>query len=198
MRRERAQEKIERAELMRQAQVQGLKAQLRVARENGDWDQVDDITEKMFDLRPQPQQAHQPPQPDAALKASYESFVSRNNWLSDRTLSRVFHRQLKVIADTNTADSPEDAFAQAADETRRMYPEKFGGNGSSPRTPIAETDAGHNASSGNGRGWNDLKPSVRKDFEMMIDSQIRPKNDTERKASMRRILAGCNDEHFRR
>jgi len=172
-----------------------IKRQLREARDSGDNDLVDELTDKLIDLRVKPKaQPTQSNEMPPETKAAWDEFRGRNDWVEkDKALGGAFARQLALIIQTKTANSAEEAFQIARDEVRRMYPEKFGKRLTSS---MAESGGSSGTTQVNGKGWSDLKPEVRSAFDDQLDTM----NVTgkAREASQKRMLANCDSDHFRR
>jgi hypothetical protein len=194
LRRERDTEKQERAAAETRLARETMKLELRSAREANDWDRVDELTEKMFDLKIAEKAAPKPAQPtvDPEIQRSFTEFVNSNAWIKDdKFLARKFTQELKLIVDSKTADSMEEAMSDAAEEVRRRYPEKI-----KQTSAIGETGGEHSSSRPNGRMWSDLKPEFRRDWEEMLDGQ--GLSEAELKKSKARMLANSEPQHFRK
>jgi hypothetical protein len=189
----------EREENIRQAEARierdSIKRQLREARAEGNDELVDQLEDKLFDMRsPTPARQSNNEMPPET-KAAWDAFRSDNPWVEkDQGLGGAFARQLKLIIDTRTANSPEEAFTIAKDEVRRMYPERF-----KPRQSTAMAEGGGSRGTpppANGRSWNNLTPAARSAFDDQLDQMnLTGKAREESKA---RILRDCDAEHFRR
>jgi hypothetical protein len=167
-----------------------LRLELKQAREDQDWDKVDEITEKIFDLKiaasPQPKQ-ETTQTVDPEVKTAFEDFGKANPWLkNDRELAVDFAVELKNIIDLKAATDINDALAQAKRRVIRANPAKFSkGNGRS----MTEMN-GSPATSTNGRTWADLKPEYRTE---QVAEQIKQK-----KFTLKDYLANCDADCFRR
>ena len=181
-----AEERIER---------ENIKQQLRKAREDGDDAAVDELTDKLIDLRVKPKQQQTTANEMAPeTKLAWDSFRTRNEWVEkDKQLGGAFARQLALIIQTKTASGPEEAFTIARDEVRRMYPEKFNQR---PRTSMAETGGVNGNATPSGKSWSDLTAAARSAFDDQLDSMNL--TGKAREASKARILRDCESDHFRR
>jgi hypothetical protein len=172
-------------------QRESLRLELKQAREDQDWDRVDQITEKIFDLKvaavaPAKAEATQTVDPD--VQEAFSDFGKANQWLkNDRELAVDFAVELKQIIDAKAATDINDALAQAKRRVVRANPNKFSkGNGRASMTEMG----GSPANSTNGRTWADLKPEYR---AQSIENDIAAKRYTRAE-----YLANCDAECFRR
>ncbi len=198
LRLERQQEAAAREQRNQEIERASLRMELKNARENQDWDKVDEITDKMFDLKlkqPAPAPANNSPSPE--MKEAFSRIAAQNKWLApgaaqDKQLVREWSRELDTIYKAvGTYDDHEDAMRQATNRVRRLYPEKFrtrpaGGFGDSSGEP---GNVGPRGSS-----WNDLLPQARKDFQDMIDNSVG--NDGKPLLTREGILKQCGPESF--
>ena len=166
-----------------------LRLQMKEARENQDWDRVDEITEKMFDLKVSAVTAPKGPDPatNTIIRDEFLRFKAQNKWLEDSKLSANFMIELDPIARLNAVPNATAAFELAKERVMRLYPERFRSAGA-PRHSMAEM-GGTTGPGTNGRSWADLKPDVRKQAEADIAAKRYTKAD---------FLANCEAEHFRR
>jgi hypothetical protein len=136
-----------------------LKLELRNAREQQDWDKVDEITDRMFDLKVATAAAPKAPAVDPHAKEIFDQFSKSNPWLEkDPELRANFIMELKGVS--GITNDPAFGMKIAKDRVMRLYPEKFRSNGARPRTSM--TEMGGNPGGGtNGKTWADLTPSYR-------------------------------------
>ncbi len=168
-------------------QRENLRAELRAAREEGDWDKVDTITEKMFDLRVQQVAAPQAPKIDPEVQREFTDFAGKNDWLSkDRELAVDFAIELKQIVESGAAQDIQTALSIAKRRVQRTNPDKF-----KPRTPgraMAESGGSSGLVSAGQKVWANLKP----EFRIQADKDIARKLYTQKD-----YLANCGPENFR-
>ena len=115
------------------------------------------------------------------------AFAEQNPWVkNDKQLTRTFARELKLIIDTKTADSFEEAFQQAKDEVMRRHPDRFR---RAPARSMAET-GGDSTGIGGGKNqtWANLKPEYRQQAEADVAAGQYTKAHYPRKLRCRRIL----------
>ena len=145
-----------------------LQLDLRQARENSDWDKVDEIANKLLDLKlAEKPKAVSPTQTiDPEVQRDYMEFESRNPWIkTDKRLAQNFAVELKAIMDVNPGTPVADALDMARDRTRRLYPEKFP---AMRRSAMAESDGDSNSTPRRTVSWNQLKPDVRQIYDKFI------------------------------
>lgn len=166
-----------------------LKLEMREARDQQDWDKVDQITERILDLKLTAVTAPKAPDPAAntVIRGEFESFVSKNSWLKDPTLGANFKIEIDAIARNNAAPNASAAFELAKDRVMRLYPERFR-TATQPRHSMGEM-GGTPGPGTNGRSWADLKPDIRRTAEADIAAKRYTKAE---------FLANCDAEHFRR
>src|SRR4029077_181322 len=114
---EREQEKKDRAESQSRYERENLKAQLKQAREDNDWDKVDEISDKLLDLKvaeKAPQAAVKAQPIDPEVQRDFTEFADRNPWVkTDKKLAKLFAVQLKNVMDAGAADSIPEAMETA-------------------------------------------------------------------------------------
>jgi hypothetical protein len=173
--RERATERTQQEQAKAQLAREQLRLEMRAAREDGDWDKVDALTEKLLDLRvaEKPKPAPGPVPIDPEVQRDYNEFAKRNPWLNtDKRLTKVFAIQLKGIMDTGAADSIPEAFEDAKDLVKRMYPEKF-----LARKAMAESGGESGTNNRTTRSWSQLKPDVRASYENFLEDNPKVKKE---------------------
>jgi hypothetical protein len=157
-------EAADRAQLTRET----LRMELKQAREADDWDRVDEITDKMLDLKVSTAAAPKAPAIDPHVQETFQTFAAGNKWLTtDKKLAANFAIELKGVVDANAAPDMTTAMEIAKDRVMRLYPEKFRSNGSRPRTSMTEM-GGTSGGGTNGKTWADLTPNYRQQAERDI------------------------------
>ena len=161
-----------------------LRLELKQAQEENNWDRVNEITDKILDLKVERIAQPQAPRIDPHVQEAWEGFAGQNRWLMvDNELKANFAVELKAVVDANAARTLEDAMALAKKRVMKLYPEKFRGNGR-PSASMAEM-GGTPGASGGGRTWADLKPEYRRDAERDIQKG---------KYTKEQFLANCLNE----
>lgn len=171
IKREREAEKKERAELNSKFERDQLKAQLRQAREDQDWDKVDELADKILDLRVAEKVAPQPaataPAIDPEVKRDFLEFQGRNSWLTPGTrLAKLFAVQLESVMRAGAYDSNIDAMEVAKKMLKSQFPEEFP---ASRRAPMAEGRGQHGNANGTTRSWSSLKPEIKAEYDKFAD-----------------------------
>jgi hypothetical protein len=156
-----------------------LRAQMRQAREDGDWDKVDEITDQLFDLKvaekTPPVAAKTAPPVDPEVQRDFLEFTARNPWVkTDQRLAKIFAVELKNVMEAGIAESYPEAFEEARDRMRRLYPEKFP---TTRRTSMAESGGERGAGKNGSRSWNDLKPEVKAEYEKFLEDTPKVKRE---------------------
>lgn len=155
-------------------QRQSLRAELRAARESENWDKVDEISEKLFDLK-----LKTPAAPasgrgaDPATTAAFNAFKDRNSswFVPGSETAQQFGVEMRAVCEANPQLSIADALERAKDRFRRLYPEHFPARG---RAPLVEGGGEHGASVNGTRSWSQLKPDYREQYERMAEG-MQPK-----------------------
>jgi hypothetical protein len=187
------QEQSEKQQAKQRLERESLKLELRQAREDGDWDKVEELSDKMFDLRVAqvaPQQVPQEQQVDPEVRSQFEDFAAQNQWLkTDKDLATDFAVNLKQIIDARIPGmSMDDCMQRARRTTIAMNQDKF-----NRRTRPAMADSGGSPGVSRGTGmqksWNDLRPEVKRELESMIAD-----NPGLTRAG---VLKNCDPSHFR-
>jgi hypothetical protein len=167
---------------------ESLRLELKSARENQDWDRVDEISEKLLDLKVSAAAAPKSPQIDPQVVELWQSFMGDNKWLADKELAANFAVELKGIEISGAARDIPTALDLAKRRVQRLYPEKFRTNGQRQSRSMVDM-GGTPGGATSGRSWSDLLPDVRRQAEADIAAKRYTKED---------FLANCDAEHFRR
>jgi hypothetical protein len=171
--REQAREQRE-AEARERITSDTLRSELKIARENQDYDKADEILDKLLDQKVAKVAAPKPPAIDPAVVESANRFKAANTWVeTDRTLGSNFALELKSIVDMRLTDSFDDALKLAKERVQRLYPERFKTRPNGSRVAMADT-GGTTGSPVHGRTWSDLKENYRR----MADRDIADKKYT--------------------
>lgn len=186
-------EQSEKQQAKERLERESIKLQLRQAREDQDWDKVDELTDKMLDLRVAqvaPKQAPQEQQVDPEVRQQFEDFAAQNQWLkTDKDLATDFAINLKGIIDSKIPGmSMDDCMQRARRTTIAMNQDKFNRR---TRPAMADSGGSPGVSRGTGmqRSWNDLRPEVKRELESMIED-----NPGLTRAG---VLKNCDPSHFR-
>ncbi len=144
-----------------------LKLELKQAREDGDWDRVEALTDKMLDLKVAEKAAPvarsgSAPTPNPEVQRAFVDFASANKWVNtDDALARQFAIEVKNIIEATPKLPIEDVLREAKEALVSRYPHKFNGR----RTAMAESSGSPGNGSGTGRrSWSDLKPEYREAY----------------------------------
>jgi hypothetical protein len=164
--RERAREQREQ-EARERITSETLRSELKLARENSDWDKVDEITEKLLDQKVAKVAPAKPAQPalDPAVVESATRFKQANAWVeTDKPLGATFALELKNIVDLRLTDNFDEALKLAKERTQRLYPEKFRSRQNGQRHAMADTGGTPGVAVG-GRTLADVKEQYRRQVE---------------------------------
>lgn len=171
MEKERAEEKRQNEENRSRYERESLKAQLKQARDDNDWDKVDEISDKLLDLKVTEKAA---PAAKAAtaidpdVQRDFNLFSSQNPWLKPGTrLGKLFAAQLESVMKAGAADGPLDAMETAKKMTKALFPEEFP---SARKVPMAETRGENGHSGATTRSWSQLKADVKENYEPFLKS----------------------------
>jgi hypothetical protein len=186
----------------REAEAQGkftlesLQLERKQARENGDWDRVDELDDKIIDLKlkangaAQPAQPAQPAMPPGLEKTLLDFRAENQAIFKDPYLTVDFTVRLKSIIEAGVVPDIATALKHAKRQVMRDNPEKFLRlNGDRSRVPMLEMGGTTGAATG-GRTWNDLKPEFRKVGEETIRKF--------KGVTKEEYLANCDADAFRR
>jgi hypothetical protein len=164
-------------------------AELKEAAESGDWDRFNELNTKLVKaLAAQATTAAAAtPTLDPEVQAEVAAFAESNPWIrTDKHASRAFAREMKLIMETNTADSLIDAMEQAREEVVRRYPERFR---RAPTRAMGESSGDSTRlNGGKNHAWANLKPIYREQAEKDVRAG---------KYTQKDYLANCTDENFR-
>jgi regulator of replication initiation timing len=160
-------------------QIQTLEAEHERAMSEGDWPRAAQLGAQLLDMKVDAKvgattraaQQQTQPQIDPAAAAAIQDFQSRYPiFMRDNRLGRALGIQVKQIQEVarmsgQTNLDPAEVLEEAADNVRRMFPERFHPNG---RPAMAETRGAPARSSRGPRTWDDLKPEVKTTLEEFI------------------------------
>jgi hypothetical protein len=168
-----------------------LRSELKLARENQDWDRVDELSDKLLDAKVAKVAAPKAPAIDPAVVDSANRFKAANAWVeTDRTLGANFALELQSIVNLKLTDNFDDALRLAKERVQRMYPERFKSRPNGSRVAMADT-GGTTGSPSHGRTMADLKENYRR----MAERDIAEKRYTA--AEYLAIAAEDPNEYFR-
>ncbi len=189
-------QELERREAVRQQandkfQIDSMYLERKAAFEAGDYNRVNQIDDKLVDLKlgKAQQKAPEAPQINAETQQIWHDFVGdpANAWIGEAQNQQRLEREMRMMLAAGETARGGDLLDLAADRVKRLYPEIL-----PRRTAMAEGNARSSAGGGvNGsRSWNDLKPQVKSDLEDLI--RITPGLKREN------VLKRCTADQFKR
>lgn len=153
-----------------QVQETALRAQRRQALEAGDYDSVNEIDNKLLDLRVEAKLKASAPKPEARvdpeLQRVWDDFRSKNEWLQDPKLMQAWGLEMRNMRQLGVTTSGAEFMADAADRVKRMYPEKFS---TRRRTAIGDTNGSPSDGGTNGRrSFHSLKAEYKETAQRLV------------------------------
>ena len=188
----------EQSEARAQIEQQTLMAERASALEQGDYQRVVVIDDKLLDMKVAAKAAPKPQpktnQVDPAIKRTVDDFLDDNPVFRDPEMKEALNEAAVLMRASGSPLQNREFLDKAKTKVERWYPDKFV---APKKTSMMEMNGSPGHARGNGRTWNDLKPEYREALDAFI------RNSTVHKAmglekARASILKNADDSSFRR
>lgn len=169
IKKERAEEKRQNEENRTNYERANLKAQLKQARDDNDWDKVDEISDKLLDIKVAEKAPAKTPAAqtiDPEVRRDFDAFSAQNPWLTPGSrLGKLFAAHLETVMRAGAADNYLDAMETAKKMLKASFPEEFP---AARKTAMVENRGENGHVNGTTRSWSQLKADVKEEYEKFL------------------------------
>lgn len=155
--------------------LESLKIERRQAMENGDYNKVAELDDKLIAAaakdavkKAQPKAEPQQAAIDPQIQETWNRFEAANDWAKTDRGKRVLMEQMTLMRQAGSQLIGDAMLEEAKDRVLRYYPEW--GKQPTRRTSMAESGGYNGAARGNSKTWGDLRPEAREALESFIES----------------------------